>query len=275
MDSFLGFFLRLLWANAFAVLLTFAAPADAGSWKARGVEAYKTGHFAEAASYFEKILTADEHDREAHLYLAYCYWNQYMGARNSPEGERLARGVERELRKVEELFPEEADTAATSLGNFLQMRAQLESDATLRPVRIESARAQWKKVAGSDPDNKEAFFNLAVLDWSSCYPQVMRELAQLQISPASAGPIPDAAVRKQMQTLCGSGLDNALQNLGIALAIDPGYAGALSYRGTILRLKALLADSREQSASLSTEAEQWERKALEAQTRRKLQPEPE
>jgi hypothetical protein len=119
------------------------------------------------------------------------------------------------------------------------------------------------KLIASDPGNQEAYYTLGVLDWQIAYDATHSALESLGASPA-VHQIPDAGMRAHLRTQLTPYIDEALRVLQIALAKKPDSSDAMAYINLMLRQKALLADSTQESDAFTAEADGWVGKALDA-----------
>jgi hypothetical protein len=96
-----------------------------------------------------------------------------------------------------------------------------------------------------EPLKPAAFYAIGAIDWILAYdkqnPATPEEKTQL--------------------------IEEGLHQLDIALALDPNYEDAMTYKNLLLREKAILASDATEKSKLIAEADQWFNKALE--TRRK------
>src|SRR6195256_2156555 len=101
------------------------------------------------------------------------------------------------------------------------------------------------KYAQMDSNNPVPYYAIGSLDWLIVYDK--------------NNPPPE-----QEQ---GKGIDEGLANLDKALALNPDYDDAMTYKNLLYREKARLASNEEEKKKLTDQADEWFNKALE--TRKK------
>ena len=101
------------------------------------------------------------------------------------------------------------------------------------------------KYAQLDPTNPVPFYAIGSVDWIIVYDKNNPPPAEEQ----------------------GKLIDEGLANLDKALALNPDYEDAMTYKNLLYREKARLSDSEEDKKKLTAQADEWFNKALE--TRKK------
>jgi TonB family protein len=249
------FCLTALWAQP-------EAPIDSHGWINKGVQEYKSARYQDAAASFEKAVDLAPNDVTAHLYLATAWMSQYIPGATSAENTDIARKAEAEFNRVLQI--ESANTTAlASMASLVYQQAQGMPDLDRKIRKLDEAASWYDKLIAADPQNKEAYYSLGVIDWVKWYAAYMRTRADLGMRPEQPGPLPGPA-RQELKSQYSSVIEHGMANLEKALQLDPQYSDAMAYLNLLIRERADLADSPEQYRSETELANQWVQKALDA-----------
>jgi tetratricopeptide (TPR) repeat protein len=227
-----------------------------------GVQAYKGAHYTEAVDYFKTAVQLDPENTMPRLYLATAYMSQYIPGAVSPENVQLADRAKSEFMKVLEKNPSDT-TALASLASLSYQQAQSMPDLDQKLKKLDDAKEWYLKLIAADPQNKEGFYSLAVIDWVKWYSAWMRARADLGLKPEEPGPLKDKKVKEDLQTQYSAVIDDGIKNLQKALDIDPNYDDAMAYMNLLVREKADLDDSADQYKADIDTADKWVQKALD------------
>jgi len=149
-----------------------------------------------------------------------------------------------------------------SLASLMYQQAQGIADQETKFQKLDESAAWYEKLSAADPQNKEAFYSIGVIDWVKWYAAWMKTRADLGMGPEQPGPLPDPA-RQQLKQH-SSMIEHGISSLKKALQIDPQYADAMAYLNLLIRERADLADSPEQYRNETATADDWIQKALAA-----------
>jgi tetratricopeptide (TPR) repeat protein len=227
-----------------------------------GVQAYKGAHYAEAVDYFKTAAALDPDNAVPRLYLATAYMSQYIPGAESPENLQLAKQAKDEFSKVLEKNPSDT-TALASLASLSYQQAQGMPDLDQKIKKLDEAKEWYLKLIAADPQNKEGFYSLAVIDWVKWYAAWMRARADLGLKPEEPGPLKDKKVKADLEMQYSAVIDDGIKNLQKALDIDPNYDDAMAYMNLLIREKADLDDTPEQYKADIDTADKWVQKALD------------
>jgi TonB family protein len=239
-----------------------AAPLDSRGWINKGVQEYKGSRYQEAVESFQKAVELNPGDTTAHLYLATAWMSQYIPGAESPENLEMARNAEAEFTRVLEVEPANT-TALASMASLLYQQAQGMPDLDQKILKLDESASWYEKLITADPQNKEAYYSLGVIDWVKWYAGWMRTRADLGMKPEDPGPMPDPA-RQELKAQYSSMIEHGISSLEKALQIEPKYADAMAYMNLFIRERADFADTPEQYRSEIETADQWVQKALAA-----------
>lgn len=169
----------------------------------------------------------------AEVYLGTAYLQMYIPGAVSSQNERNA---ELAIETFEKVLQREANntSAVAGLASIYQNTGQLQK-----------SREYYVKNAQLNPNDPVPFYSIGSIDWL-----IVKE-----------GTIPPEEQARLV--------DEGLQNLDKALALNEEYEDAMAYKNLLYREKSRLTENPEEKAQLTAEADVWFNKALE--TRKKIQ----
>ena len=255
----------------FAVSLIFLAsltaqesiPVDARGWVNKGVQEYKSSRYQDAVESFQRAVDLDPNNVIARLYLATALMSQYIPGAQAPENLEFAQKAEAEFRRVLDVHPNDT-TALASLASLMYQQSQGMPDFDQKLAKLADSASWYEKLIAADPQNKEAYYSLGVIDWVKWYAAWMRARLDLGMRPEQPGPIPDPAVRQQLKQDYSAVIEHGISNLEKALQLDPQYDDAMAYMNLLIRERADLADSPEEYRREIQTADDWVQKALDS-----------
>jgi tetratricopeptide (TPR) repeat protein len=233
----------------------------------KGVNAFKSGQYTQAADAFKQAIDLDPDLPSARLYLATAYMTQYVPGSEAPDNKRNADSALKEFQ-----------TALSSNLDDKNKLLAMESLANLYYNMKDYPKAiEWnKKVIAADPKNKEAYYTLGVIAWSAFVPSWREARATQGIKPEDPGPLkdtkpaklkkgeaPPADLKADLKAKYWQTLTDGIDDEKHALDIDPDYENAMAYMNLLIRYRADLQDTKEQYAADAKEADSWVQKALE------------
>lgn len=236
-----------------------------------GVQAYRQGHFEEAAQYFEKAIAVNPQAVNPHLYLGMAYASQWNPESQTPANLELVHNAETQFLKVLEVEPEQIN-ALQQIANLSYQRAMAMTDLNDRWEQLSRALGWYEHLGEVSPKHKSAFYMSGMIAWNKCQPEIDSARRETGMKADSTDPIPDAQVRNRVREKCGGVIDEGIADLKKGLVADADYSEAMSYLSILMRQKANLEDSAPAAHRDVEEAEQWARKSAEAQRRRAAKP---
>jgi tetratricopeptide (TPR) repeat protein len=228
----------------------------------RGIAAYKGAKYADAVELFKQAVALDSTNVNGRLYLATAYMSQYIPGAESPENLQLAKQAKEEFSKVLESHPKDT-TALASLASLCYQQAQGMPDLDAKIKKLDEAKEWYLKLIDADPQNKEAFYSLAVIDWVKWYAAWMKARADLGMKPEESGPLKDKKVKAELKEKYSAVIEDGIKNLDQALKIDPNYDDAMAYMNLLIRERADLDDGSDQYKKDVEVADNWVQKALD------------
>ena len=244
-----------------ALLAQPVAPTDSRGWINKGVQEYKGERYKDAVESFQKAVDLDPNNVTARLYLATAFMSQYIPGAASPENTEMARKAEDQFTRVLQIDPANT-TALASMASLMYQQAQGMPDLDQKIRKLDEAASWYEKLIAADPQNKEGYYSLGVIDWVKWYAPYMRTRADLGMRPEQPGPLPNPA-RQELKQQYSSMIEHGISSLEKALQIDPQYSDAMAYMNLLIRERADLAESPEQYRSETALADQWVQKALD------------
>jgi TonB family protein len=238
------------------------APIDSRGWVNKGVQEFKSARYQDAVESFQKAVDLDPNNVAAHLYLGTAWMSQYIPGAESPNNLDIANNAEVEFGHVLQTDPNNT-TALSSIASLRYQQAQGMPDLDLKIRKLDESASWYEMLIAADPQNKEAYYTLGVIDWVKWYAGWMHVRADLGMRPEAPGPLPNPA-RQQLKTEYSSMIEHGISSLEKALQLDPQYSDAMAYMNLLIRERADLADSPEQYRSETELADQWGQKALDA-----------
>jgi len=211
---------------------------------------------------FKQAVALDGSNVNGRLYLATAYMSQYIPGAESPENLQLAKQAKEEFSKVLETHPNDT-TALASLASLCYQQAQGMPDLDAKIKKLDEAKEWYLKLIDADPQSKEAFYSLAVIDWVKWYAAWMKSRADLGMKPEESGPLKDKKVKAELKEKYSAVIEDGIKNLDQALKIDPNYDDAMAYMNLLIRERADLDDSADQYKKDVEVADNWVQKALD------------
>jgi len=199
----------------------------------KGVRAFRDAHYDNAVTYFKQAVELDPDLTTAEIYLATAYSQQYIPGGRSEENDKNAQLAIQTFENVLKREPNNVNAIA-GLASIHQNTNQ-----------FQKAHDYYMKYAQLDSSNPVPFYAIGSVDWIIVYDKNNPPPAEEQ----------------------GKLVDEGLQNLDKALALNPDYDDAMTYKNLLYREKARLATNDADKKKLTDLADEWFNKSLE--TRKK------
>jgi tetratricopeptide (TPR) repeat protein len=221
----------------------------------KGVQAYKNAKYEEAIQRFQKAVALDDSLLNARLYLATAYANQYIPGADTPENLRNANQAIDEFKNVLQKDPQNI----TSLKGIASLYFQMQ--------KFDQAKDYNKKIIAVDPNDPEAYYSIAVIDWTQTYKPRMEERNKLGLKPEE--PIKDKKVCEALKEKNTATVQEGMDALEKALKLREDYDDAMAYYNLMWREKADLecGDPAAREADLK-KADEWVDQTLAAKKRK-------
>jgi|SoiMethySBSTD1v2_1073268.scaffolds.fasta_scaffold550302_3 tetratricopeptide (TPR) repeat protein len=201
----------------------------------KGQQAFKNAKYEVAIDYFKKSMELDPNLTVAELYLATAYSQQFIPGAQSAANQQMA---DKAVETFENILKKEPNNVNAIAGlAFIYQNT----------LQLHKAHEYYVKETQLEPSNPVPFYAVASIDW-------------IIVHDKNDPPPVD-----EQNHLVDEGIAAADK----AIALNPDYDEAMSYRNLLLREKARLAETEEAKAKLVADADTWFEKAIE--TRKKNQ----
>lgn len=221
----------------------------------KGVQAFASANYEGAAEYFTTASDLDPELSDAQVYLAYSHMMQYIPGVESPENDAIAAKALDGFKAVLEKDPGNSTSLQSIASLYFQMK------------KFDEAKEWHEKVIAAQPENKESFYTIGVINWTRSYEPRLQLRADLGMEQADPGPIKNDKQRKELAEELLPVIDEGLQNLEKALDIDPDYTDAMAYTNLLLRERADFADTKKEYEEFLAKADEWVQRTLDTKKR--------
>jgi tetratricopeptide (TPR) repeat protein len=195
----------------------------------KGIKAFRDTHYEKAVDYFKAATELDPELTNAELYLATAYAQQYIPGGGSDENKKFADNAIQTFEKVLQKDSKNTSAVAGLAGIYQSLND------------FQKAREYYKKQQELEPTNATAFYSLGSIDWYICYDKNNPPPPEEQMVITTEG----------------------LASLDKAIAINPDYEEALTFKNLLLRVQAGLTKDEAEKKRLTAEADTYFAKALE------------
>ncbi len=218
----------------------------------KGVQSYKNAKYEDAIEHFKNAVALDPSLLTARLYLATAYAQQYIPGADTPENNQMGQQAIDEYKKVLEANPNR-EQKITSLKGIASLYFNMK--------KLPQAKEYHEKVAQLDPNDPEAYYSIAVIDWTQCYQPRMEERAKLGLKPDQ--PLKDKKVCDMLREKNMATVQDGIQNLQKALQLRPDYDDAMAYLNLLYRERAdIECENPEQREADFKTADEWVDKTM-------------
>jgi tetratricopeptide (TPR) repeat protein len=242
-----------------AMLVIMASTVGCAKLKARdqlvkGVQSFKAGRFEDAVDHFQNSIALDPNYDVARLDLAAAYSSQVVPNLDSPENKKVANEALAQFNIV--LSKNQHDVIA------LRQIASIHRSIMM----YDQARADELKVIAEAPNDDQAFYTVAWVDWNKAYKNATTALGAVGMVDDGNGNVKmPKAVCTKLQAENTDLVKSTIENLNKAIQINPTYDDAMNYMNLAYRRKADLecGDDAARKADLA-QADDWIAKATGA-----------
>lgn len=203
----------------------------------KGSKAFTEQKYEAAASYFKDAVELDPNFETARMYLATAYTYQFVPGSTDPKSEEMAK-------KGIATFQEVIDRAQGKEPSDNVKNAMLAIANLYYQLKNYPESKQWcNKAISVDPNNAEAWYRIAVMDYDDSLEQtgVEGELVDMMT--------PDAKTKTQ------GNIEDGLKALDKAISIRPNYFDAMEYQNLLWREKAKFEKDPKAKAELERQAD--------------------
>jgi tetratricopeptide (TPR) repeat protein len=190
----------------------------------KGVASYKNNQYETAINYFKEAVALDPSLKNAKLYLATAYAQQYIPGVTSPENLRNANAAIEQYESVLEQDPKNINSIKGIAYLYLQMK------------KFEDAKTYYHKAIDLDPNDPEAYYSVGVIDWTQAYQPRMEERGKQGLRPDE--PLKDKKLCAKLRDDGGAVIQDGLDSLNKAIQLRQDYDDAMAYVNLLYRERA-------------------------------------
>jgi hypothetical protein len=216
----------------------------------KGVQAFRGGAYPVAVDHFKLSVSLDPTSPISRAYLATSYMMQYIPGSESEENLRMAEAAHTEFLKVLEQDPKNTNAIAAIAQLYFNEK------------KIDEARDWYKKLIAAKPDDKTGYYTLGVIAWTKTFTPRMIARGELGMRPEDPGPLKDKKVRDALKAKNMPFIDEGMEALNKAIALDKEYEDAMAYLNLLYRERADLADTADAYKKDTLDADSWVEKTL-------------
>jgi tetratricopeptide (TPR) repeat protein len=219
----------------------------------KGVEAYKSAHYADAIVHFQKATELDPNLPMARGYLATALAQNVVPGLDTPENLKTAHQAIDVFQQVLANDPHDINSMKQIAGIYFSIK------------QLDAAKAWQKKVLDENPSDPEAAYTIGVVDWTLAHQNSLKALSSAGLQDDGMGNTDALAGVMQSVKVQNSALvEEAVQHLKQAIANRPNYDDAMAYLNLVYRRKADLDwDNDDARKDDIAQAEEWRNKAME------------
>jgi tetratricopeptide (TPR) repeat protein len=255
-------------ARFLAVLAVLASLTGLGCDKLRardqlnkGVQSYRGAQYDSAIEHFKNAVSLDPNLSVAALYLATAYAQQCVPGVDTPDNTRNCNQAIDEFKKLLEKNPSDINSLKGIASIYFNMAGGA-SKPEDKLKDLEEAKQYHEKVIQSDPSDPEAYYSVAVIDWTEAYKTRMDAKSAAGIR--NEDPIKDKKLCAEVQGKNQQEVQEGIDDLNKALTLRKDYDDAMAYLNLLFREKADIEcgepDARKQD--LAT-ADDWVKKTMD------------
>ena len=215
----------------------------------KGVQSYKSANYEAAIEHFKNAIVLDPGLLNAHLYLATAYAQQYIPGVDNPDNNKFGEQAISEYKSVLERDPKNVTGVKSIAYLYMNMK------------RFNDSKEYYRKAIELDPNDPEAYYSVAVIDWTQAYQPRMEERAKLGLKPTDM--LKDKKVCALLKDKNAEVVKDGIEMLNKAIQLRPDYDDAMAYTNLMYREKADLEcdDPQQQAADIQT-ANDWVDKTM-------------
>lgn len=223
----------------------------------KGVASYKNNQFEQAIGHFKEAVSLDPGLKNAKLYLATAYAQQFIPGVDSPDNLQNANLAIEQYQAVLDMDPKNINSIKGIATLYLQMK------------KFEESKQYFHKAIDLDPNDPEAYYSVGVIDWTQAYQPRMEERAKLGLRPDEA--LKDKKLCAKLRDDASSIIQDGLDNLNKAISLREDYDDAMAYVNLLYREKAdRECDMPDQRAEDLKTADEWVDKTMAAKKAKEM-----
>lgn len=218
----------------------------------KGVDAFKSAKYEEAIDHFQQAVALDPKYPMTRLFLATAYSQQVVPDLKTPQNMKNAQLAIQSYKQVLQEDPHNSN----ALKGIASLYFNIDDPA--------QAKIWQEKVMQDYPNDADAPYTIAVIDWQQAYKNQVKYLASGGLQPDNKG---DLKMSKQICKMFQDGntdlVNEGLANLNKAIKIRPTDDQAMSYLNLMYRQKADVdCGDKDQAQQDIAQADMWSQKAM-------------
>lgn len=217
---------------AVATLALLAATTGCNRLKARdqlvkGIQSYKSAQYEEAIGHFQNAVSLDPTLPMARSYLATAYMQQVVPNLDTPDNMKNAQNAIESFKGVLKEDPQNINAVKGIASIYFNTK------------NFSMAKQYQQEVLRMDPNDSQAAYTIGVIDWTESYQHARDILAADGLTDNGDGNVKKSKGACQKLQAANTDLVNdGLQYLQKAVAINPNYDDAMAYLNLTYRRKA-------------------------------------
>jgi tetratricopeptide (TPR) repeat protein len=245
---------------------TSSPNATAGDEVNEGVEAFRSAHYDEAISHFQKATELDPASRIAKVYLATALAQNVVPGLDTPENLKTAQQSIDIFKTVLADDPHDVNSMKQVAGIYFSIK------------KLDDAKEWQERVLDEDPKDPEAAYTIGVIDWTEAHQNALKALQTAGLNDDGEGNIhAPASVIESLRAQNGTLVEEGIEYLTRAIENRPNYDDAMIYLNLIYRRKADLdRDNKAARQDDLARADAWRQKAMQTRkaNEQKTRPDP-
>jgi tetratricopeptide (TPR) repeat protein len=213
------------------LFLALAVLASAGCTKLqardqlnKGVQSYKNARYEEAIEHFKTAVSLDPTLRNARIYLATAYAQQYVPGAETDENKRFATQAIEEYKKVLTDDPANVNSVKGIAYLYLQEK------------QFNDAKQYYNKAVQIDPNDPESYYSVAFIDWTEAYK--FRQDERNKLGMKAVDPLKDKKVCALVKSHNAVAVEEGINLLNKSLQLRQDYDDAMAYLNLMYRERA-------------------------------------
>jgi tetratricopeptide (TPR) repeat protein len=227
----------------------------------KGVQSYRSAQYDAAIEHFKNAVSLDPNLSVAGLYLATAYAQQCVPGVDTPDNTRNCNQAIAEFKKLLEKNPGDVNSLKGIASLYFNM-ASGASKPDDKVKDLDAAKQYHEDVIKSDSNDAQAYYSVAVIDWTEAYKNRMD--AKTAAGIKTEDPIKDKKLCAEVQGKNQDKVQEGIDYLNKALQIQKDYDDAMAYLNLLYREKADIecGDLEARKQDLAT-ADDWVKKTMD------------
>lgn len=227
----------------------------------KGVQSYRSAQYDAAIEHFKNAVSLDPNLSVAGLYLATAYAQQCVPGVDTPDNTRNCNQAIEEFKKLLEKNPGDVNSLKGIASLYFNM-ASGASKPEDKVKDLDAAKQYHADVIKNDSNDAQAYYSVAVIDWTEAYKNRMD--AKTAAGIKTEDPIKDKKLCAEVQGKNQDKVQEGIDYLNKALQIQKDYDDAMAYLNLLYREKADIecGDLEARKQDLAT-ADDWVKKTMD------------